>query len=696
MAGDHSYTISAAKRDAALASVPGLLTKVLVVVIALITLGTPSSAEPEAKAASPQETVKRQPNEAERESWRQRIMQIPRPKNGCFAATYPEPKWREVPCTTPPHEPHLPKGAMTGTGTIGGTGTDFSAAVTSRISEAEGSFDSVVGVTNECSVPCPNGICPTDPTCPPNSENQYTLQLNTNVFTTQTCSGSPNPVGCRGWEQFFYDSRGFGFIQYWLINFGPPGAACPMPRGAKCVPGGGLVFSDGWCPFPVTTGPFTTGVNCAINSEFSMKASLEPITSLGQLKLTGAVAGVAGETNDLVSLTNGSTILTASGSNRFPDLGSQWQIAEFNVFGLYNGSQAVFNPGSTIAVRTGVASFSPPAWRVAGSGTLSGPFCNLITFTAESNNLTLVNTSPTAVKGTLPALLFTESNVPASRRPGARRGVATCAGATTSVIESHGAWQLLSNLDLAFIKTDNTRDGQVEVHTASRSSNYQDMMHFDPTAFVNETDGVWQLLPNLDLAFIKTEPQDNTPNAHVEVHIASRASNYQDIMHFEPPTAFVRETDGVWQLLPNLDLAFIKTGNTPNGHVEVHIASRASNYQDIMHFDPTAFVNETNGVWQLLPNLDLVFIKTGNTRDERVEVHIASRDSNYQEIMHFEPPTTFVNETDGVWQLLPNLDLAFIKTNNTPNGHVEVHIASRASTYQERIYEEPPTAFVNE
>ncbi len=79
----------------------------------------------------------------------------------------------------------------------------------------------------------------------------------------------------------------------------------------------------------------------------------------------------------------------------------------------------------------------------------------------------------------------------------------------------------------------------------------------------------WQLLPNLDLAFIKTS---NTPNFHVEVHIASRASNYQTRI-LETATTFADESDGVWHLLPNLDLVFIKTSNTPNGHVEAPFAA---------------------------------------------------------------------------------------------------------------------------
>ena len=38
-----------------------------------------------------------------------------------------------------------------------------------------------------------------------------------------------------------------------------------------------------------------------------------------------------------------------------------------------------------------------------------------------------------------------------------------------------------------------------------------------------------------------------------------------------------------------------------------------------------------------------------------------------------------------------NNTLAFIKTANTPNGHVEVHIASRTSNYQNRILETATT-----
>jgi hypothetical protein len=110
----------------------------------------------------------------------------------------------------------------------------------------------------------------------------------------------------------------------------------------------------------------------------------------------------------------------------------------------------------------------------------------------------------------------------------------------------------------------------------------------------------------------------------------------------------------------------------------------ADNFETRIFEAATTFVNETDGTWLMadwdrdgIP--DLVFIKTNNTPNGHVEVHIASGKSNF-ETRIFEAATTFVNETDGTWLMadwdrdgIP--DLVFIKTNNTPNGHVEVHIA---------------------
>jgi len=128
--------------------------------------------------------------------------------------------------------------------------------------------------------------------------------------------------------------------------------------------------------------------------------------------LTGTVAGVNGNADDEIAVTAG-TVFTGPGNDYFPDLGNQWQFAEFNVFGDGESDAANFNTGSTIVVRTSV-----------GSGTALAPSCDQQSFTGESNNLTLVNLTPPAAHTGIPSLVFKESNAAGST-------LTTCAGAVT-------------------------------------------------------------------------------------------------------------------------------------------------------------------------------------------------------------------------------------------------------------------------
>jgi hypothetical protein len=362
------------------------------------TPGTPTSAEPEAGRSSSQEVPKQQSTEAEREIWRKKMLKTPRPKGGCFRAIYPQTEWQEVPCATPPHKIFPPRSDRISPTVGGGGASDFSARVTSgHIIDAEGYFPSV-------NVTSPAG-------------EQYSLQLNTNPFTTQTCNGSPDPAGCQGWEQFVYESSsGEGYIQYWLLRYGPLGTACPAPRGKTCV--NGEAFSDGWCPFVFSGG---TEVFCVVNADSAARQPSEPLASLDQLRLNGAVAGLAGQANDSVTVSVSGNPVTAPGNNYFPDLGSGWTDAEFNVFGDGGGDQVVFNSGSTILVKT-----------EPDNGTTNAPSCPAESFTGESNNLTLVTPCcpiSGAAVGASPAILFTESN--ASPAP---KSVCTCPpGATWNV-----------------------------------------------------------------------------------------------------------------------------------------------------------------------------------------------------------------------------------------------------------------------
>lgn len=298
------------------------------------------------------------------------MQRLPQPENACLIASYPEKQWREIPCERPPNNPLLPAHGIRSA--MVGDGTDFSAVVTGHVSFAEGGFHDVTGVKSEY-VEKRNH----------RHANRYSLQLNTQFFSTKTCAnlGSPDPQNCFGWEQFAYDTgRPVGvFIEYWLVDFGPVPTKCP----------------SGWRKF-VFTGQ--KEVNCFVNSAL-IPTPIEPITSLEKLRLVGAAA-YSSRSQDFAELIAGrGTVYYVAGQNWFPHLDTQWQDTEFNVFGDGGGDQATFNAGSKIVVRTEV-----------DSGATAAPACDSEGFTGESNNLFLTATPDKWPKAQYPSIIFTETN----------------------------------------------------------------------------------------------------------------------------------------------------------------------------------------------------------------------------------------------------------------------------------------------
>ena len=366
-----------------------------------ILLSAPVTALAQTAPTEPsQSTAMGRPTGAAREEWHKALLATPRPKNGCFTATFPEKTWRQVPCKpSTPHKLYLPqRGRMSRTDIVGDSGPDFSATVTGHIPQAEGSFDSATGVT---------------------STNDYSLQLNTAPFQTITCASSQGGMEgkCRGWEQFVYESSGNSFIQYWLLNWGQPGTTCPQPNGANCLPGSSS--SDGWCPFQVSG-----AVDCVVNAVNEPMVPPEPMTSLSELEVAGATAPALVQilpgraAKDSITITvGGSAPQTATGDNRFPDLSTQWNEVEFNVFGDGGGSQAVFNNGANLAVRTEVISGTSTGFGPAPRQG-SPPGCHLHSWTGESNNLALVNSLPVSpAPQPAPALVFSEGAPAAAGAP---------------------------------------------------------------------------------------------------------------------------------------------------------------------------------------------------------------------------------------------------------------------------------------
>jgi len=230
------------------------------------------------------------------------------------------------------------------------------------------------------------------------------------------------------------------------------------------------------------------------------------------------------------------------------------------------------------------------------------------------------------------------------------------------------------------------------------------------TTFTNELDGVWLMadydrdgIP--DLVFVKTS---NTPSGKVEVHIASGASNFQSRI-LETPTTFDCEQDGAWLMADydgdgRPDLIFVKTANTPSGRVEVHVASAASGYQKRVFEAPTTFAAAPGGVWAMIANghgvpPDLAFIRTDNTPSGCAEVHIASGKSGYL-TRTLETATLIPNGGAGSWVFCDYdgsspPDLCFIETAATGTGDVELHIAKGSSKYVEWALQ-TPTAYALE
>lgn len=102
-------------------------------------------------------------------------------------------------------------------------------------------------------------------------------------------------------------------------------------------------------------------LNCWRNSVNAVSTPKETIAVLIEPSLTGNAS--SGGTDEVI-VSIGSTMYSASGNNSIADLTTEWQAAEFNVLGFAGGSQAIFNPGATIIVKTSV-----------DSGTTNKPVC---------------------------------------------------------------------------------------------------------------------------------------------------------------------------------------------------------------------------------------------------------------------------------------------------------------------------------
>ena len=298
-------------------------------------------------------------------NWSQAIRSTALPGRGCFRGSYPAVKWHRVHCVAAPPIHTAPalvasQGLRLQGSSPLGAGDPYSAEVpgTPTITSAIGSFPSVsAGATEEGPNPPPSG--PLEP-------NAFTLQLNSQFFPgTPVCAGGTPE--CEGWQQFVYTALpGFStnnrvYMEYWLINFLPS----PNPSKLTCPSGWGEVSV-------VPRDCFKKGAATELSGGSLTVSGLTGTTFEGKANSGG---------NDELVMTTGSGNATAVGAATVLDLYKAWKLAEFDIYGPGNGSQAVFGPNTTITVNTVVKSTSDEP-----------PICRNTSFTAESNNLTLEET----------------------------------------------------------------------------------------------------------------------------------------------------------------------------------------------------------------------------------------------------------------------------------------------------------------
>jgi hypothetical protein len=305
--------------------------------------------------------------------WRETMVHMETPRQGCFRAAFPSTLWEEVSCRTADIHAHsVPRPPQSGLSQTTGNGADYVLAASGLISQTVGSFPSVSAVTFESNVGVPAfgdlGIL---------GSNEYSLQINTNAnLTTSACAGATG--SCTVWQQFLYatDYLGAGtaavYMEYWLLDWGPD---CP----------------SGWA---------TQGNDCWKNSAYTDAPDV-PIQSLENLRMTGTV--VPGG-NDTVAFANGTVAYSLSAPDSVVQIGTVWNQSEFNVVGDTDGSEAVFDGGASITVNV-AAQFGSTAAPVCLSGDGS---------TGETNNLNLG--SCVTAGGSTPSIQFTES-IPAAPAP---------------------------------------------------------------------------------------------------------------------------------------------------------------------------------------------------------------------------------------------------------------------------------------
>jgi hypothetical protein len=169
-----------------------------------------------------------------------------------------------------------------------------------------------------------------------------------------------------------------------------------------------------------------------------------------------------------------------------------------------------------------------------------------------------------------------------------------------------------------------------------------------------------------------------------------------DTRILETGITFLPENNGVWTMGDfsgdgELNLIHMKTRDTPNGHVEVHIASQASNIKRVflkrLPYSQAKMMGLGRSVISVIS--PVVQDQILSLSKLQIPAPILSRSTSLQLLLIINP-SAFGPENNGVWTMADTtgngkLGLVYIETRSTGTGNIEAHITSATSDYEARI-----------
>lgn len=263
--------------------------------------------------------------------------------------------------------------------------------------------------------------------------------------------------------------------------------------------------------------------------------------------------------------------------------------------------------------------------------------------------------------------------------------------------------------DLSAIPLQGTGSGQVEVHTLTQGSSYQQFSVHAASVFAAIPPAQQDDWRFLTASYAGSGGRDlfgihlrNTGSGRVEVHVASAASGYTAFsLHAATPVPALPPGGVDVGINPYAgdgasDVYLLPWQHTGSGQVEVHVLAASTAYHSLLDEQATAIPTSgiAPGTWTFLPgdgagSGDLVCVHyAGATGSGRTEVHVLSRTSGYQQWSEHDATALGLFPAGGPvvfrlgdWQHDGIADLFTVLTDRTGSGRTELHVLDGGSGY---------------